>query len=89
MAVPVAVWAREASAGALVGLSVSETEERREAVIRAGAKRSQEARRRREAARRGDEWDVWPKYLWRDFPGYPRLCKFMILILAYPGICKF
>ena len=39
------------------GLSVSETEERREAVIRAGAKRSQleETRRRREAARRGDE----------------------------------
>jgi len=55
MAVPVAVWAREASAGALGGLSVSETEERREAVVRAGAKRSQETRRRREAARRGDE----------------------------------
>ena len=36
-------------------LSVSETEERREAVVRAGAKRSQEPRRRREAARRGDE----------------------------------
>ena len=38
-------------------LSVSETEERREAVVRAGAKRSQETRRRRgrEAARRGDE----------------------------------
>ena len=32
MTVPVAVWAREASAGALGGLSVSETEERREAV---------------------------------------------------------
>ena len=73
----------------LGGLSVSETEDRREAVVRAGAKRSQETRRRREAARRGDEWDVWPKYLWRDFPGYPRLCKFMILILAYRGICKF
>ena len=57
-----------------------------------GAKRSQETRRRREAARRGDEWNVWPEYLWRDFPGYPRLCKFIILmnlILAYPGICKF
>ena len=57
-----------------------------------GAK-SQETRRRREAARRGDEWNVWPdsEYLWtrRDFPAYPRLCKFMILILAYPGICKF
>ena len=52
MAVPVAVWAREASAGALGGLSVSETKERR---VRAGAKRSQETRRRREAARRGDE----------------------------------
>ena len=39
----------------LGGLSVSETEERREAVVRAGAKRSQETRRRREAARRGDE----------------------------------
>ena len=73
----------------LGGLSVSETEERREAVVRAGAKRSQETRRRREAARRGDECDVWPKYLWRDILGYPRLCKFMILILAYPGICKF
>ncbi len=35
-------------------LSVSETEDRRETVIRAGAKRSQETRRRREAARRGD-----------------------------------
>ena len=66
---------------------MSETEERREAVVRAGAKRSQETRRRREAARRGDESDVWPKYLWRDFPGYPRLCKFMILILANPKIC--
>ena len=41
----------------LGGLSVSETEERREAVVRAGAKRSQETSgcRRREAARRGDE----------------------------------
>ena len=41
----------------LGGLSVSETEDRREAVVRAGAKRSQETRRRREAAtsRRGDE----------------------------------
>ena len=48
----VAVWAREALLG---GLSVSETEDRREAVVRAGAKRSQETRRRREAARRVDE----------------------------------
>ena len=41
----------------LGGLSVSETEERRETrtVVRAEAKRSQETRRRREAARRGDE----------------------------------
>ena len=39
----------------LGGLSVSETEDRREAVVRAGAKRSQETRRRREARRRGDE----------------------------------
>ena len=41
----------------LGGLSVSETEDTREAVVRrrAGAKRSQETRRRREAARRGDE----------------------------------
>ena len=37
------------------GLSVSETEERRDAVNRAGSKRSYETRRRREAARRGDE----------------------------------
>ena len=39
----------------LAGLSVSETEDRREAVVRAGAKRSQETRRRSEAARHGDE----------------------------------
>ena len=39
----------------LGGLSVSETEDRREAVVRAGAKRSQETSRRSEAARRGDE----------------------------------
>ena len=39
----------------LGGLSVSETEDRREAVVGAGAKRSQETSRRREAARRGDE----------------------------------
>ena len=41
----------------LGGLSVSETEDRREAVVslRAGAKWSQETRRSREAARRGDE----------------------------------
>ena len=40
------------------GLSVSETEERRDVVVRAawaGAKRSHETRRHREAARRGDE----------------------------------
>ena len=37
------------------GLSVTETEERREAVVRAGAERSQETRCCREAARRGDE----------------------------------
>ena len=36
-------------------LSVSETEDRREAVVQAGAKRSQETRRRQEAARRSDE----------------------------------
>ena len=41
----------------LGGLSVSETEDKREVVVRAGAKRShcQQTRRRREAARRGDE----------------------------------
>ena len=39
----------------LGGLSVLETEDRREAVVQAGAKRSQETRRRREAARRSDE----------------------------------
>ena len=33
-------------------LSVSQTEDRREAVVRAGSKRSQETRRRREAVRR-------------------------------------
>ena len=37
------------------GLSVSETEERRNVVVRAGAKRSHETSCRREAARRGDE----------------------------------
>jgi len=36
----------------LGGLSVSETEDRREAVVRAGAKRSQETSRSSEAARR-------------------------------------
>ena len=39
----------------LRGLSVSETKDKREAVVRAGAKRSQEPLRRSEAARRGDE----------------------------------
>ena len=39
----------------LGGLTVSETEERREAAVRAGAKRSHETRRRREATARGDE----------------------------------
>ena len=39
----------------LGGLSVSETEDRREQVVSAGAKQGQETRRRREAARRGDE----------------------------------
>ena len=38
----------------LGGLSVSETKEKSEAVVRAGAKRSQEPLRRSEAARRGD-----------------------------------
>ena len=42
------------------GLSVSETEERRDVVVRAGAKRSHETRCRREAAaRRGEERSVW------------------------------
>ena len=39
----------------LGGLSVSETKDKREAVVRAGAKRSQEPLGRSEAARRGDE----------------------------------
>ena len=39
------------------GLSVSETEERRDAVNRAGSKRSHETHRRREAARRGESGD--------------------------------
>ena len=39
----------------LEGLSVSETEERRWEVARAGAKRSHKTHRRREAARCGDE----------------------------------
>ena len=39
----------------LGGLSVSETEDRREQVASAGAKRAVETRRRREAARRGDQ----------------------------------
>ena len=37
------------------GLTVSETVERHNVVIRAGAKRSHETRSRSEAARRGDE----------------------------------
>ena len=53
----VSLWQFGRGRPRLGGLSVSETEERREAVVRAGAKRSlsQETRRRREAARRGDE----------------------------------
>ena len=55
----VAVWARDAAGGLAWGVclwSVSETDsDRREAVVLAGAKRSQKTRRRREAARRGDE----------------------------------
>ena len=39
----------------LGGLCVSETEDRREQVVSAGAKQGQETRRRREAARRGDK----------------------------------
>ena len=39
----------------LGGLSVSETEDRREQVVSAGAKRGAETSRRREAARRGDK----------------------------------
>ena len=39
----------------LGGLTVSETEERRDAVNRAGSKRGHETRLRREAAARGDE----------------------------------
>ena len=64
---------------------MSETEE----VVRAGAKRSQETRRRREAPRRGDELNVRHKYLSRDIMGCPRIFKFKILILTYPGLCKF
>ena len=30
---------------------------------------SHETCRRREAARREDEWNVWHEYLWRDIPG--------------------
>ena len=63
---------------------MSEVKDKRKAIVRAGAKRSQETRCRIEAARRGDEW---PEYLWRDIPRYPRLFKFKILILAYPKIC--
>ena len=39
----------------LGGLSVTETEERRETVFKDGAKRSHETRRRREAAKHGDD----------------------------------
>ena len=39
----------------LGGLTVSETEDRREAVNRSGSKRGRETRLRREAAARGDE----------------------------------
>ena len=39
----------------LGGLSVTETEERRETVLKDGAKRSHETSRRREAAKHGDE----------------------------------
>ena len=44
------------------GLYESETEGR-DAVNRAGSKRSHETRCRREAARGGDEWNVWHECL--------------------------
>jgi len=58
---------------------------------RVGSKRSQDTRRRSEAARRRAEWNVWHEYLWWNILGYPslipRLCKFMILIPTYPKLC--
>ena len=49
-------WLWRLGAGGLaLGLSVSETEERRYVVVKAGAKRSHETRRRCEAARGGVE----------------------------------
>ena len=34
-----------------------------------GSKRSHKIHRRREAAMRGDEWNIWHEYLWSDIPG--------------------
>ena len=42
----------------LGGLSVTETEERRVLIARKGAVKSHETRRRRKAARRGQDWTV-------------------------------
>ena len=49
------VWLFGRGRPRLGGLTVSETEERRDAVNRAGSKRGHETRLRREAAARGDE----------------------------------
>ena len=49
------LWQFERGRPRIGGLSVSEIDIRRDAVNRAGSKRSHETRRRREAARRGDE----------------------------------
>ena len=42
-------------------------------------------RRSSEAARRGDEWNLWHEYLWRDIPlNNPRTTQSRIIILTYP-----
>ena len=48
-----------------------------------GSKRSHETSHRREAARRGDEWNGWNEYLWRDIPGKLSL-ELLSWLLTYP-----
>ena len=80
-------WAGEASPG---GLSVCETEDRREAVVRAGAKRSQESDKRPAAAarQRGAEMNethgpCTSEGISQDIPGYASLRFLYLLIPRY------
>ena len=50
------------------------------------SKGSHETRRRREAARHGDEWNVWHECLWSNIPGYPSLELLSWLIPGYASL---